>query len=641
MKNDLFHQAKWIWPNASAGKDEYSEFFLPFTYDGKGKVICRISCDGDYTLFINGQYVASNQYGDFEYYKIYDELDVTSFVKAGENKMAVLVWHFGEDTMRYYPYQAGLLLEVNSQDKTLAFTDENTLSRMSKAYKNGNQQWMTPQFGFSFFYDATKEDDWICTGNGCAPSIVVNKQVTLFPRPVEKGILYPTKKGEKTQKDGGRCWLIDLGEETVGLPTLSFVSPIEQEILVSFGEDTKDGHVRRIVDNRDFSFTYVAKQGINEYTNYMMRLGCRYLELQSAQPIELNFAGIIPQKYPVKRVQASFGDELTDRIYALCVNTLELCMMEHYVDCPWREQCLYAFDSRNQMLCGYYAFEGGNAAYARANLLLMGKDRREDELLSICFPSKLDLTIPSFSLYYFIAVWEYVEHTGDTTLVKQLMPKLRSIMQAFVNNRENGLVKRFLGENHWAFYDWSEELGGENLPDEQKCLPDLMLNALFIMALEKMRLLCEKVGEPFEYAEVIAQTRTRAKQTFYRANDGLFVQTEDSGKYLELPNAVAILAGLTDEKESECICDKLAKGELSPCSLSMKTLKYDALLCVDEEKYKQSVLDEIACTYKKMLDAGATATWETIEGAAAFANAGSLCHGWSAIPVYYYHKLLK
>ena len=41
-----------------------------------------------------------------------------------------------------------------------------------------------------------------------------------------------------------------------------------------------------------------------------------------------------------------------------------------------------------------------------------------------------------------------------------------------------------------------------------------------------------------------------------------------------------------------------------------------------------------------MLDAGATTVWETADGAAAFDNAGSLCHGWSAIPVYYYATLL-
>ena len=33
--------------------------------------------------------------------------------------------------------------------------------------------------------------------------------------------------------------------------------------------------------------------------------------------------------------------------------------------------------------------------------------------------------------------------------------------------------------------------------------------------------------------------------------------------------------------------------------------------------------------------------WETILGDADFDNAGSLCHGWSAMPVYYYNKILK
>lgn len=53
------------------------------------------------------------------------------------------------------------------------------------------------------------------------------------------------------------------------------------------------------------------------------------------------------------------------------------------------------------------------------------------------------------------------------------------------------------------------------------------------------------------------------------------------------------------------------------------------------------MLEDIRRDYRKMLDAGATTVWETIEGASAFGNAGSLCHGWSAMPVYYYHKILK
>ena len=80
----------------------------------------------------------------------------------------------------------------------------------------------------------------------------------------------------------------------------------------------------------------------------------------------------------IKEKQVKLDNALDQKIYDACVNTLKLCMMEHYVDTPWREQCLYVYDSRNQALCGYKAFEGGNADYVRANLKLISQDRRED-----------------------------------------------------------------------------------------------------------------------------------------------------------------------------------------------------------------------------------------------------------------------
>ena len=41
----------------------------------------------------------------------------------------------------------------------------------------------------------------------------------------------------------------------------------------------------------------------------------------------------------------------------------------------------------------------------------------------------------------------------------------------------------------------------------------------------------------------------------------------------------------------------------------------------------------------RLLDAGADTFWETLEGADAFGKAGSLCHGWSAVPIYIFHRL--
>ena len=621
-------KAQWIWINNQQNKNEYGDFFGSFSAR-KSDAVCRISCDGDYTLFINGVFVASNQYGDFEHYKIYDEIEIGEYLQDGENEIYILVWHFGQDSQRYITAQAGVIFEIEQDGEIILASDENILCRQNSAYVSGYCKKITAQLGYSFLYDATKEN----IGERI-PATLVEKNCKFYKRPIEKLKLLERKE-ISILKRVGNYYLIDLGEETVGLPVLEFVSECEQKILVAWGEDLQNGHVRRIIGERDFSFEYIAKQGENTYTNYMLRLGCRYLELYAEKPIELKYLGLLPQIYPVQEKAFESKNELDKQIYSVCVRALKLCMMEHYVDTPWREQCLYAFDSRNQMLCGYYAFENKNAEYARANLLLMSKDRREDGLLAITYPCGMDLTIPSFSLYYFIAVKEYIENTGDISLGKEVYEKLISIIETFIKNRQDGLVCTFEGINHWNFYDWSKYMEGK-LHEYDTAHPDLMINALFILALENLRYIAEKTGKDFSYGSLIEETRNNARKAFYNAETGAYSLTEKGKEYTVLGNALALLSGIADNRES--ICEKIIKGEFSECSLSMKCFKYDALLLTNKEKWQGQVLDEIRNDYKKMLDAGATSVWETIDGASAFDNAGSLCHGWSAIPVYYFNN---
>lgn len=628
----VFENAKWIWINREQNRDEYGEFFASFSCFGKNAV-CRLSCDGDYTLYINGRVAGSNQYGDFEHYKIYDEIDINGFLREGENTAAVLVWHFGEASQRYRPAPAGVIFEIVQQDKPLLVSDEKILCRKSRTYASGYAKKITAQLGFSFLYDAAEEDGWMRKGGrDFSPAEAVDKQCVFYPRPTEKLQCGALKKGG-TVKSEGNYWLVDLGKETVGLPVLEFSSPVRQKITVFWGEDLCEGHVRGRIGDRNFSFEYIAKPGGNKYVNHMLRLGCRYLELYAEKPVGLTCLGVIPQLYPVRDTAFRPKEDADRRIYDLCVRTLKLSMMEHYVDTPWREQCLYAFDSRNQMLCGYYAFEGGNTEYARANLRLIGEDRREDGLLSICAPCGTDLTIPSFSLYYFMAVREYVGHTGDKEFAKKICPKLFSLIQVFIENRKEGLVCKFSGKNHWNFYDWSQGLEGR-LSDSEEQTPDLVINCLFILALENLRGITEAAGLPFAYAGLLSESRTNTRKAFFDGSSGAYALTPDGKDFTSLGNALAILAGITENPEA--LCEKLAGGEFFDCSLSMKCFEYDALLLTDFEKWRGHVLNEIRCLYGKMLAAGATSVWETAEGARAFGNAGSLCHGWSAMPVYYY-----
>lgn len=632
----IFLDAKWIWESEQAAPDEYVEFFTSFTMDGeKGTV--RLSVDGDYTLFINGKVVGFNQYGDYEHYKVYDEIDISGLLKQGKNDFALLCWHFGVDTTRYKKAKAGVIFEVFNANDIVLSSNSNVLCRKSKAYKSGYCKCITQQMGNSFYYDATKEDNWIFDGQGFANCVEVDKNCSLHPRPNKKLFIGERKAG-RLLKNASTYYLVDLGEEMVGLPTFSFESDCEQLITITWGEHIQDGGVRRKIGHRDFSFEYKAKSGLNEYVNYMLRLGCRYLEIFSEHPIKLNYLGLIPQHYPVQVRDVIINSPVEKKIYDMCINSLRLCMIEHYVDTPWREQCLYAFDSRNQMLSGYYAFKGGNFEYARSNLLLMSKDKYPSGLMSICYPCGIDLTIPSFSLWYTLSVKEYILYSGDMGFAKEVYSRICEYIDAHLKTRQKGLIHRFGGKNNWNFYDWSAYSDGA-LHGEDVIIPDAQTNILTTMALSTFKDICNMAGLEFPYGNLDKELAKQTYDAFYNKKEQSFSVTVGGAEYVELVNALAVVFNIVSGEEAEIICEKLINGSFLPCSLSMKCFVYDALLKTNKGKYRKFILKDIRNNYVKMIKENATATWETIEGQSDFNGAGSLCHGWTAMPVYYYHKL--
>ena len=643
MSNDSdFTKGRWIWHSKDFGKDEFSEFCDRFDYLG-GEVECTLSCHDDYALFINGQFVASNQYSDFDHYKIYDRIDLTPYLTEGENVFALAVWYCGGHSMRFSPSVPGVVFEVKDPSgRLLLYSSASTPSRKSRAYLSGRAKPLTSQLGYSFHYDSTGEDGWL-TGNGEGFSDSWETDLDrfdFFERPIKKALhLQPVKADIIERSEDGCHYTVDLHAETVGLFTARLLSPKSQTVTIAYGEDLQNGHVRRIIGSRDFSFEYVASAGENEYTNYFLRLGCRYIEVYSELPIELEYATVIPQVYPTNAHVCRVEGEEERGIYDICLNTLNLCMMEHYVDCPWREQGLYAFDSRNQMLFGYHAFKDGNFEYARANLLLMAKDRREDELLSICFPCSSRLAIPSFSLHYFSAIEEYTRYSGDVSLAKEVYGKLVRIMNVFLGNMKDGIVYDFGSELHWNFYDWAKGLDGHPMCKETEPTPDCVLNCLTVRALDTFESICEKVGLPFPYAGTADALRENIRKNFYCPDKGLFSMHTDKDTFNVLSNVLAVLADVVTGDEARELCDRALTSGITDCTLSLKALKYDALLKVDAEKHRDTVLSEIKKDYLPMLAAGATSAWETADGAVAFGNAGSLCHGWSAAPIYYYHRL--
>ena len=197
------------------------------------------------------------------------------------------------------------------------------------------------------------------------------------------------------------------------------------------------------------------------------------------------------------------------------------------------------------------------------------------------------------------------------------------------------MVCKLEGNNHWNFYDWSPYADG-SLGSSEVGVPDATINILAIYALRCYKEICKLCTLPFEFDEKIEELRRAVRAEFFDHKECVFL-TDKGGHATELVNSLAIVAGVATTEEAEKISKRLASGELISSSLSMKCFLYDALILTDKEKYKAFILEDIRKAYAPMVKTGTV--WETKDGSDAFDGAGSLCHGWSSTPIYYYSIL--
>ncbi len=621
--------AQWIWKQEAMAFDDYAEFVGRFVCPGEGPVYLHISADSNCNVYVGGELVFFKQFTDYPHHKLYDSVDISRFCRE-ENELRTAVWYYGRDNASYYGASPGLIFEIWQGEQVVLSSGEHIKSRTDTRYRVGYGKNITHQLGFSFFFDNAEENTLPWRSSAAVDKAVPRRRNPLLPLRLGEPVAMRILRQEE------HCALIDLGREEVGFLALDVESSARQTVTIAYGEHICDGGVRRHIGGRDFSVEVGLRAGENAYQNTFRRLAGRYLEIFYDKPIELRYLGLRPVEHPVAERPFVADSPLQQEIYDTCVRTLRLCMHEHYEDCPWREQALYVLDSRNQMLCGYHCFD--NDDYARENLLLMAGGLKEDGLLELTYPARNTPAIPFFSLMYPVAVREYVDYTGDGSILKEVMPVIESIMEAFRGRiAGNGMIAN-LPYPYWNFYEWSEgshhegEIArGPEAPHEEQF--DLILNCGYLLAEESYGYLTGKATDASPMKKTI-------HDAFYDKAAGLYCAgTAQRGLYTELGNSLAILAGVaTGDVKEEVAGHLCGENAMVPATLSMRGFKYDALLAADGD-YAAFVLEDIERIYGRMLALGATSFWETEKGEADFDGAGSLCHGWSAIPVYYFHRL--
>lgn len=680
---------KWIKFNTDK-ENSFNEFLVKFQCDKKNAKL-RISSDFRYVAYINGEFASNGQYADLPDYKSVNEADVSCLIKSGENILKIVAWHSGRDFSICRSMPASVAFEIVGDGKTIVCSDENTLCRAAVGYKAGDI--VTFQIGYGFNYDFTDE------GEEYKNAELAEVDFRLIKRPVENLVISKPLASEivaqgvfktpdsveglttagvmrrswikslgfsemtglnrtnsnvlneksplvlKAEGGDGIFFIVDLGRETAGHLDFSVEVDNDCKMSIGWGEHLTDLRVRTEIDGRNFASEFILKKGANDFTDYLRRIGCRYIcAFVYADCVKVGKLTVMESSYPFKKPKKDFGDTLLNRIYEVGRRTLELCAHEHYEDCPWREQALYGMDSRNQMLFGYGAFD--EYEYPRAAIKLMARSMRKDGFLQLCSPSETPITIPSFTAYWLIAIAENAKADYNTEFVAEMLPYAEKSLRAFIDNTDGEGVGIFVKTPFWNFHEWSDGLMGWSIFRENELSPavDCNLTMLVYIAAKGIVELMER--QNYKGAEVYKNYYERLSRiipSFLDKEKMLYASYVKDGEkigYHAYTQALALVSGIVADSAKPSLCNALKnpQGKVTDLTFAALQLKYDALISCGE---KQFCIDEIKRVFGKMLFNGATSFYETEYGEADFADAGSLCHGWSSVACYVFDKYLQ
>ncbi|MCC6681277.1 MAG: hypothetical protein IT445_10300 [Phycisphaeraceae bacterium] len=700
--------AKWIWD--AQGNDlpnQYLECIHRFGRPvGSGRLRLLISADTNYVAWLNGVYLGSGQYSDWPTDKTYSTLSISDEMLQAHNSLAILAYYCGTNTYSYVKGMPRLWYCMEDAHGIFTASGTDSICRMSPAYRQGDMPRRSNQLGFVFDYDARRDDGWRspeykCPSEWRAPACIDGDPPTERPtsnllvkscrsgpilaQGVFKRSLQNAAIAEMMQTDwlsarrsdevfgssseyteitclpatirnnvftlGGVYLVVELEQEECGYIDLEVCAKAGTILDIAVGEHLADLRVRAAIRGRHFASRYVCRDGVQSFTHFIDRYAGRYIQLHVTEcdgDFTLHHIGLRPAEYPVAYAgRFACPDHLMNKIVEVGNRTVHLCMHEHYEDCPWREQAIYAADAHNQALTGYYAF--AEYQFPRYSWALLLRGLRPDGYLEMCAPAKIKITIPFLTLLLIRNIGNQLLHAGDVDYVESCYESVRNILDQILAATEDTLLPSPTGEGFWNFYDWVHGMDCRDMTHPKHGglrgkRYDAPLNLFLVLALHSLADMALALGQndhALHYQERASEIATAVHGLFWSACDGAYrtyqgEQVPCEPHYAEETQALAVLSGAAPPAIASELCERLSSPEngLVQSSISQAYYKYEAILTARVD-LATKVFDHIRSTWGKMLFAGATTFWETELGQRDFLHGGSLCHGWSGIPTYF------
>lgn len=618
----------WIIPSqVQGGTLENSWFAYKKTFSTESlptKVNTQIAVDSKYWLWINDSLIVREgglKWGPRPDAYYYDELDIAPFLKEGLNEVAVLVWYFGKDGMSHKDsgrpglYFSAPALNMQSDSTWLGIQHPAFLKKTSPPHPN----WRLVES--NIYFDAreaaplTEEDPkWIGLNETLfAPVKEFYRDVSIQKE--KRPIPYWKDFGLKAFSGFNGEPFISKGD------TLVLPLPYNMQVNPYFEIEAPAG---KTIDIR--TDNYKGGSEYNLRTVYITQEGRQRFETPSwinGHEIRYYFpAGvkIMDLRYRETGYATGFegafncSDPFFNELWKKSRRTLYLTMRDNYMDCPDRERAQW---------WGDVVLESGETFYSlsRESDLLTKKAIRElmhwqkpDKTIYSPIPAgnwEKELPTQMLSSIGYYGIWNYFIHTGDTALLKEVYPKVKTYLTLWQVDKDGLVIQRKGG---WLWGDW-----GTN-----KDMP-LLFNGWYYLALKGARFMAEVLGKN-EDAKLLANKMDILKNAFnaHFWKGKHYCSPNHSGPADDRGQALAIVAGIAPPEYYQPIGQLLDTARYA--SPYMEKYILEALA---KAGYAKIVLSRMKDRFRSMVDSPLTTLWEGWDIGSAVWGGGTYNHAWS------------
>jgi hypothetical protein len=598
--------------------------------------MARIAVDSKYWLWVNGRIVIREgglKRGPDPVSTYRDEVDLASWLRRGENSVAVLVWHFGQHGFSHNSSgTSGLHFSLDLHGSKLV-SDGNW--KMSKHPAISTSKDTAPNRRLpesSLVFDSRRDEPaWTTDGfdSSAWPSPVLRGKAgappwgSLVSRPIPQW------------KDYGLQDYSDVWEENgvrkAKLPYNAQIHPW-MEIEAPAGLE---------IDIRTDNFMGGSEPNVHE--KYITREGIQQFEcLGWMNGHEVHYR--IPTGVKVRSLkfrETGFDTEFTGSFVSddACLNTLwtkaartlYVTMRDTYMDCPDRERAQWWGDVVNELGEVAYALDPRANRLTRKAIRELVDWRRPDGSLFSPVPAGVpkdgnrkddggrtwntELPVQMLASIGKYGFWTYYQNAGDLETIRHAYPAVRDYLRLWELDSEGLVVHR---KGDWDWSDWGKDIDARILD-----------SAWYQLALEGAVSMARVTGNEQDIAaweKLRARIASAFNKTFWNGveyrSPGYKGDTDDRA------NALALLAGFATPDQYPALRKVLTKHRNA--SPWMEKYVLEALFLMDAPDLAMQRMKE---RYRAQIDSPLTTLWEGWGLGSEGYGGGSYNHAWSGGPL--------